>query len=395
LKSRALIALCLGHFVGDSYTTFLAPLLPLLMERHGLGLSQAGGLVALLSLSTHLAQPAWGYVADRWPGRSAALFGPVVAAIGMSALGVAANMVQVVLALVLGGMGMAAFHPQAASLARASSGPRRAFGMSLFISSGNLGFALGPVFATGLVASWGLPGTAWAVLPGLAGFALMLSLVPKLGAAPAVGWKVPKEIEPLPWGALVNCFAIATLRAVVSVGFLNFLPILVAAKGLSVREGGFVITVFLLAGAAGGVAGGYAAERWGHRRVMGLSLAASAPFLLAASRSAGLTQLLALSAGGALLVASHPININLAQSLAPARASMVAAFMIGFAVGVAGLTMPLVGALAEARGIAPALGLVALAPLAAAACVPGLPAPRQEPETERVAASVAVAESIE
>jgi len=376
LKPRSLGALCLGHFVGDSYTTFLAPLLPLLMIRHGLSLSEAGGLVAVLSISTHLTQPAWGYWADRKAGRLFAVGGPFLAALSMSTIGLAPSIYILLLALGIGGLGMAAFHPQAASLARSASRGRETLGMSLFISAGNLGFALGPIFATSLVFTFGLPGTTWAVLPGLVGFLLLIWLVPRPDSIrpsrASVG--VADRSAGQPWGSLLNCFSIATLRALVSAGFLNFLPILFAQRGLGLKVGGALVTLFLLSGAVGGVLGGYAAERWGAKPVMGATLALTAPLLFTAAGTAGVPQALALMVGGALLVASHPVNINLAQSLFPGRAGTVAAFMIGFAVGLAGLAMPALGAIADALGVGTALQGVALFPVAAAALVFLLPA---------------------
>lgn len=380
MKSRALLALCTAHFLGDSYATFLAPLLPLLMARHHLGLSQAGGLAAVLSLSTHLTQPLWGHVADRRPGRLFAVCGPLVAALSISGIGLATNVFLLTLALAVGGLGMAAFHPQAASLSRASSGERQAFGMSLFISAGNLGFALGPIFVTSLVAAFGLPGTAWALVPGILGFFFLVWVVPRpegRSKPPSTSFGTDGR---MPWAPLLNCFSIATLRALVSVGFLNFLPILFAGRGFTLGEGGALVTLFLLAGAAGGVLGGYAAERFGTKRVMASTLLLSTPFLALAARMSGPLQVLGLVLGGALLVASHPVNINLAQSFAPRRAGTVAAFMIGFAVGLAGLTMPVLGALADAHGIETVLGALALAPLGAFLLVGFIPVPAEAGE---------------
>ena len=167
MNFRALFALATAHFLGDSYASFLAPLLSALIIRHGLDLRGAGLLVAVLSTAGHLMQPAWGVLADRWPGHRFAIAGPLLMAICISTIGLAPNLTILVLALAVGGSGMAVFHPEAASLARQSSGSRPALGMSLFISGGNLGFVLGPVVVTGLVAAFGLGGTIWGMIPGV------------------------------------------------------------------------------------------------------------------------------------------------------------------------------------------------------------------------------------
>jgi FSR family fosmidomycin resistance protein-like MFS transporter len=379
MNYRALIALTTGHFVGDSYGSFLAPLLPLLIVRHDLDLKQAGLLAAVLSISSQLTQPAWGYLADRWPGRRFAIAGPLIMAVCISAIGLAPTVAVLVLALACGGSGMAAFHPEAASLARQASGSRAALGLSLFISGGNLGFAFGPVVVTTLVAAFGLPGTAWGVVPGLIGFLVLLKLVPRrrevaredrsTSPAARATSRGPSAMVPL-----LNLCTISILRGIVTVSFVTFLPVLFASRGVELWRGGQFVTVFLLAGAVGGVTGGYAAERFGNKRVMGVTLMLAAPVLWAAIWTTGPWQAVALFMGGALLVASHPVSVSLAQSLAPHRAGTVAAFMIGVAMGLAGLLMPLVGALADARGVDVGLAVMVLASVLAALLVIPLPA---------------------
>ena len=375
MNFRALFALATAHFLGDSYASFLAPLLPALIIRHGLDLRGAGLLVAVLSTAGHLMQPAWGVLADRWPGRRFAIAGPLLMAICISTIGLAPNLTILVLALAVGGSGMAAFHPEAASLARQSSGSRPALGMSLFISGGNLGFALGPVVVTGLVAAFGLGGTIWGMIPGVVGALVLLKLVPapKKAVAKPIADAIPATPSPLTMRPLVNLWAISILRGLVTVSFLTFLPILFAGRGLSLTLGGQLVTLFLLAGAIGGVLGGFAAERFGSKRMMGTTLALVTPVLLCAIWTSGFVQGAALLVGGILLVASHPVNVSFAQSLAPHRAGTAAAFMIGVAMGVSGLLMPVVGAAADVYGVEEALTVLAFGPFFGSILVLPLP----------------------
>ncbi|MGH9460476.1 MAG: MFS transporter [Vicinamibacteria bacterium] len=157
MNRRALIALASGHFLGDSYASFLAPLLPALIIRHGLDLESAGLLAAVFSMAAHLLQPVWGFLADRWPGRRFAISGPLLMAVCISSIGLAPHLGLLMLALAVGGCRMAAFHPEASTLTLRTSEARPSFGMSLFIASGMCGFALGPVLATGW---WGPSGFA-------------------------------------------------------------------------------------------------------------------------------------------------------------------------------------------------------------------------------------------
>ena len=386
MNLRALFALATAHFLGDSYASFLAPLLPALIIRHGLDLKQAGLLAAVLSTAGHLMQPAWGFLADRWPGRRFAIAGPMLMAICISTIGLAPNLTLLILALAVGGSGMAAFHPEAASLARKASALRPALGMSLFIAGGNLGFAFGPVVVTGLVAAFGLGGTIWGMIPGVVGALILIKLVP----APSKPVEVKPSSLPVPGTStrnmkpLVNLWAISILRGLVTVSFLTFLPILFASRGQSLRSGGGLVTLFLLAGAIGGVLGGFAAERFGSKRMMGITLALATPVLLGAIWTSGVVQGLSLLVGGVLLVASHPVNVSLAQSLVPHRAGTAAAFMIGVAMGTSGVLMPVVGAAADVHGVEVALSVLAFGPFFGSILVIPLPAavPRQSSASE-------------
>ena len=383
MNFRALFALATAHFLGDSYASFLAPLLPALIIRHGLDLKEAGLLAAVFSTAGHLMQPAWGFLSDRWPGRRFAIAGPLLMAICISTIGLAPNLGFLILALAAGGSAMAAFHPEAASLARQSSGSRPALGMSIFIGGGNLGFALGPVVVTSLVATFGLGGTIWGMVPGVAGSLLLLQLVPAppktVESKPTASDGVPVTPSPLTWRPLVNLWAISILRGLVTVSFLTFLPILFAGRGLSLTIGGRLVALFLLAGALGGVLGSFADERFGSKRMMGTTLALATPVLLGAIWTSGAIQGTALLVGGILLIASHPVNVSFAQSLAPHRAGTAAAFMIGMAMGVSGLLMPVVGAAADVYGIEVALSAIAFGPFFGAILVLPLPTavPRQ------------------
>ncbi len=345
------------------------------MQRHGFGLKEAGGLVAVLAFSSHFLQPVWGYFADRWPGRQFAIGGPLLMGLCISTIGLAPSPAFMVLALALGGCGMAAFHPQAATLARQSSGARHSLGIALFISAGSLGFAVGPVLATGLVSVFGLPGTVGAIVPALVISVLLLWLVPSPQAKASVTRRI-EDTQPdgLPLLPMIGLCVVAMLRALVAVAFINLLPVLFARQGLELAQGGARLALFLLSGALGGVLAGYAAERFGAKSITGVTLVLSTPFLLLTVWSTGWVQGLVLVMGGALLMASHPVNVSWAQSLAPHRSGTASALTIGLAFGAAGLLMPLVGALGEVVGVAGSLAITAGIAVVAALLVIPIPA---------------------
>jgi FSR family fosmidomycin resistance protein-like MFS transporter len=118
--------LAVSHFTIDAYSSFFSPLLPLLVTKLDLSLTLVGTLVAFSSLSTSFAQPLFGLLSDRLSRPWFVAFGPLIAALFISALGTASSYWGLVALLTLGGLGVAAFHPEAAALASGGS-PRRAW----------------------------------------------------------------------------------------------------------------------------------------------------------------------------------------------------------------------------------------------------------------------------
>jgi FSR family fosmidomycin resistance protein-like MFS transporter len=67
------------------------------------------------------------------------------------------------------------------------------------------------------------------------------------------------------------------------------------------------------------------------------------------------------------------VNVTYAHQIAPVNAATVSSLMMGFAWGTGGLSVPLVGMLADRIGIESALACMALMPLVGALCVIPLP----------------------
>src|SRR5258708_10551516 len=149
-------------------------------------------------------------------------------------------------------------------------------------------------------------------------------------------------------------------------------------RGLSVSEAGAIVAAYLFASGAGGFLGGPAADRFGPRRVIAWSLVLAAPFLLAAPLLSGWVFIVVLALGGFFLQSTLPVNVVFGQALAPISAATVSSLMMGFAWGMGGFSVPLVGAIADRYGIEHTLAGLAFTPLAAPAVSLWLP-PRAAP----------------
>jgi len=365
--------LALAHFTIDAYSSFFSPLLPLLVAKLDLSLTRVGTLVALASVSSSFAQPVFGLIGDRLRRPWFIAFGPLMAALFMSGIGMAPDYGALVALLMLGGIGVAAFHPQAAALSGDLS-PRRGFAMAVFVTGGTMGFALGPLLAVLVVGTFGLERTWVAAFPGLVMSGLLLAWFARVQPTPREGRVRPRlsglrtVLRPL-----TLLYFVVVCRSAVSYGFMTFLPLYLNRRGWSVRDAGAILTVHLACGAMGGFLGGWLSDRWGGRRVVMRSFLLAAPLYLAFLFLPDWRGLACLILGGFFLQASLPVNVVMGQELSPEHSSTIASLLMGAAWGVGALLIGPVGALADARGLHDALLVLASLLGVGFACALALP----------------------
>lgn len=356
----------------DGYGNILAPLLPLLITRLDLSLAAAGTMTMLFQLAASVAQVGFGQLADQWRPRLLVMAGPVVSIVFLSLVGLATTPLMLAVILIAGGLGGAAFHPPAATLAHRLSGDRPGLAMSIYITGGTLGFSLGPLMFAPFADRFGLEWTPVLAIPGLLVIAFFLARVPKFE------WPRPSgrgfaALRPYA-KPLTLLYLIVVLRTMTSIAFATFLPVMLTRRGMSVGGAGAVVAAYLFASGVGGFFGGPAADRWGPRGVIAWSLVFSFPFLLAATMLEGTPFIVMLMLGGFFLQSTLPVNVMFGQAIAPVSAATVSSLMMGFAWGTGGMTVPLTGFIADRIGIPPTLMGLSFVPLIAAALA--LPLPR-------------------
>ena len=365
--------LTFGHLTIDSYSSFFAPLLPLLVAKLHLSLTLVGTLVALASVTSSFAQPLFGLVADRLRRPWFVAFGPLIAAVFMSGLGLAPSYGALVALLMLAGVGVAAFHPQAAVLASEVS-PRRGLAMAFFVTGGTIGFSIGPIFSVGVVTAFGLDHTWIAAIPGVLASILLIAWFTRTPAKPRrVAARPPlRTLRPV-LGPLGLLYFATVARSTVSYGFMTFLPLYLHGRGFSLEESGGVLSLYLLLGALGGFFGGWLSDRIGSHRVIVGSFCLAAPlyaaFLFLPDRAAIPCVIL----GAFALQTSLPVNVVLGQELSPAHSSTISSLLMGAAWGMGALLIGPIGALGDRSGLHAALGALSAMLLVGLACALFLP----------------------
>ena len=363
------------HLIVDGYGNIFIPLLPLLIPRLDLTLAAVGTLTMLFQLAASVAQVGFGHLADRWHPRVLLLAGPVLSVSVLSFVGTASSTPMLAAILLAGGLGGAAFHPPAAALAYRLGGDRPGLAMSVHITGGSLGFSFGPLLFAPFAQRYGLEWTPLLAIPGLAVIAFLLARVPQL-SFPRSRRHGLHALRPYA-RPLTLLYFIVVLRTLTSIAFATFMPVLLTNRGMSLASSGSAVAAYLFASGIGGFLGGPAADRFGPRRVIALSLVLAVPFLFAASLSDGWRFVALVACGGFFLQSTLPVNVTFGQALAPVSAATVSSLMMGFAWGSGGLTVPFVGMAADRIGIEATLRGLSLVPIAAAALA--LPLPERPP----------------
>jgi FSR family fosmidomycin resistance protein-like MFS transporter len=356
-------ALSSGHLATDLAQGALPALLPFLIVKFDLSYTMAAALVLAATFSSSLVQPAFGF----WSDARGALWllpaGVALAGIGMALAAVAPSYFLLVLAVLVSGLGVAAYHPEGSKFASYVSGERRASGMAFFSVGGNVGFALGPVVASGIVLALGLRGGLLLALPGLAVAAVLLAVRPYLeDFAPAADTSRSDVVGPGRPGGLALLLGVVGLRSVAHMGLFTFVPLYEIARGHSEARGTLLLSLFLLAGAIGTLFGGRFADRFGRRVVLLGSFVVATPLILVYAIAGGLVGEVALVLSGAAVIGTFGVSLVLSQEYMPGRVGMASGLSIGLAIGLGGVAALTLGAVADAIDLETAVIATAAGP---------------------------------
>jgi len=377
INRRLLGLLSLGHLSVDVTGGALPAILPFLQREFHLSYLLLAAVIMTSNVTSSIVQPAFGIASDRAPARFLLPLGVLFSVAGFAALGIAPTYGLLLLAVAVSGIGSAIYHPEASKAASFVAGSRRATGMSVFSVGGNIGFALGPLVLTAIVALWGFHATWVLVVPGVAMAAALAAVLPALAAAAAAHATVHssgEERRSYP-GRMTLLVIIVALRSVVYGGMLTFVP-LYAVNVLHHAPAGSGVLLFLIlgAGAAGTVFAGPIADRIGKKTTMLASLACLPVFLAGYLLAPGGLALIFLILAGAALVGTFTLTLIMGQEYLPNRLALASALMIGFTSGLGGLAVGALGRLADVAGLGATLWTLVVCALAAFVLTIALPA---------------------
>ncbi len=344
------ITISIGHFIHDVYSSFLAPLLPLLIEKLSMTLTQAGLLSTVMQLPA-LLNPWIGSLADRISVRWFLILAPALTAVPMSLIGLAPTYSVLLILMLFAGISVSVFHVPAPVVVARMSGNRKGMGMSFFMVGGEAARAVGPMVAVGIVALMGLEGFYPVMVVSFVCSALLFVSTRDLpmtttAAAPVPllqTWRSMRHI-------LMPIVGILVARGFMHGCMASFLPTFIAMNTGNLWLAGAGLTIFETAGVAGVMVAGTLSDRFGRRRMLTLSLLGAPVSLLAFVWVDGWAAYALLSLTGFTLLSTTPVMLALVQENAgksPSAANglfMMISFIARSAVVViVGMTGDLIG----------------------------------------------------
>ncbi len=355
--------LVVAHATNDAFGSMLAALLPTLQLRFGASETLLALFVATYSFSSSVLQPIFGAVSDRLGRRVTGGVGVMLSSSVLSLIGVAPTPLVLLLLLLLGGLGSAAFHPSGTGMARDAARGTKGLAVGLFSAGGTLGIAVGPlVIGLFIINGW----LAWSpllMIPGLLMGTLMLLLIPQGPARNSPDRPRTKLFDAELFRGPVGMLTVAgTLRSISWVAFNNAMPLwLVSTRGLPADSPVVfgTLAVFGMAGGLGGIIAGLLDGRL-HRQLLvtGTMLLALVPlFALFFLTPGSLIYFSCVFLAGALINGGLPLMVVSAQDLAPHAVGTASGMLMGLTWGSAGVIYLGIGAMQQAVGIVPALVL--------------------------------------
>jgi FSR family fosmidomycin resistance protein-like MFS transporter len=366
-QTGRVIMLSTCHFIHDVYSSFLAPLLPLLIEKLSMTLTQAGLLTTVMQIPS-LLNPYVGMMADRVSVRYFIILAPAMTAVPMSLIGMAPNYGVLLLLLFVSGISAAVFHVPAPVMVSRLSGSKVGKGMSFFMTGGELARTLGPMAAVAAVSLLGLEGFYPVMLFGLAA---SFWLYVRFKDVPITTRQNKKRLRVTDiWRemrhVLAPLSAVLVARGFMHASMATFLPTYLKAETGNLWLAGFGLTIYEASGVVGVITSGSLSDYLGRRRILLISLVGAPVSLFLFTGIGGWFRFAALLFAGFTILSTSPVMLALVQENAtssPAAANgfyMMVSFLARSAVVViVGFVADMIG-LQTTYYVSAAMGLIGI-----------------------------------
>jgi MFS transporter, FSR family, fosmidomycin resistance protein len=351
LRNGKLLSLMLGHFTVDSYVGVIPILYPILIGRFHLTLATVGLVSLAYSGMAAISQPPFGLLADRYGTRFTGI-ALLWTAGSFALIGFVGSFPLLLVLALSSGLGSGAFHPLGALDVRALlPALRRSLGMSIYVTAGTVGVASGPLVGILLFSAFGIRGTGWLVLPGLATGGYLLWRMRGKPKAVTAAARRSGAASQVPVFALAAVIGVMMSRSWTVGVFQAFTPTWYSQQGYGPEFYGPLATTLVLSSAAGTIGCGSLADRFGRRAVILATLVLSIPAILLYCLFPGPWAFGSAILIGFLAASTAPLMLLMAQQLMASRAGLASGLVMGLGFVTGAIGVPINGAIGDAIGL--------------------------------------------
>ena len=373
---QAVITVALGHFASDFAALGPSMLYPILAVRLDMTYGMIGLAALAWAITTSVIQPLFGYVGDRMGRRWLASLSPAWIAVWVAMAAFAPSYPLLVVYLVVAAVGVAAFHPQGAAIANEAQGHNTGTNVALFFLGGHAAFAVGPLILGVVLATGGAGWMPVVLAPVLVVSSYMAWSLRSFRAPqrPSVSVTVGRRALGGISAALVGLLLVAVVRGWAYAALATFIPVFVSPDRPDPLRAGIVLSAHLIGHAAAAFAAGVYTDRFGVRRILGVSSLVMIPALLAFGLMPFGPWHIPLGAVmGAALGAGFTPTVVMVQRLLPGRMGAASGMVLGLSFGAGAVGNYVTGIIGDAAGLNIAFAGMALAQIVVLAVLPWMP----------------------
>jgi len=353
-----------GHAVHDTYTAFLAPLLPAFIVNLSLSNAEAG-LLTVFMQGPSLLQPFIGHLGDRISLRTFFILAPALTAVMMSLLGAAPSYGVLALLLMVVGVSSASLHAIGPVIAGNLSGRNLGRGMGFWMVGGELGRFLGPIVIVSAVRLLTLRGTGWLMI---AGISISAFLYVQLRDVPG---RPPNALQGLPWRQalrgmgplLIPLTCIIVARSFMMSALTTYLPTFLSEEGADLWLAGASLSILEAAGVVGALLGGSISDRLGRRLILFVSMLTTPLFMFVFLAVNGWGRFPLLLTMGFTALSITPVIMAMVQESFPENRALANGVYMALSFVLRSLVVVVVGVMGDMFGLRLAFAASAAIPL--------------------------------
>ncbi len=341
VSAKTQLTLCsLNHFTIDSYSAMLNPLLPLIMTIFSLSQGTTAFISASLGVIAAFVQPFGAALGVKIGEKRMQVISILLSAIFIPLIGSTKSLIFLISFLILGKIGNAFFHPNAAAFVGKIGFKKSNTAMSLFSIGGTLAGAVTPIFIVWYVKIFGMASMYFLMLYGLVVAILSIFLLPRYKESfdrvnQEKGFGLRDSIKVKGVKVLMT---VIVLRSLTLMMFSNLIPLYLKQLNYSLVWGGYFLTLATLAGTLGNYTGAMLSDKWGSKKVNMFSLFLAFPFGLLTFLTTNVYLMLAMYISMSFFsFFTMASNISYMQGFLPHRKGIASSLSMGISWGTSSL----------------------------------------------------------